>query len=141
LLKSGVMEWESFQYGTEQTIGSLYSYDEKQNVLDVKESGSYFLYVQLNFSCTGGCSTGQFTVTFYNQYSMKELTCSVSLPKSSHETPHSQTCWRVVTFTENKNRLIAKSHREGTLGNWKLELNDSGFGMFLVDGLQSAHHT
>ncbi|KAK2909520.1 hypothetical protein Q8A67_005357 [Cirrhinus molitorella] len=140
-LKSGVMAWETFAYGKGRSIGSLYSFDKKQNVLDVKESGSYFLYVQLNFSCTGRCPSGQFTVTFYNQHNIKELTCSVSLPEWSEETPQSQTCWRVVTFLENQNRLFAKSTINVTLDNWKLELNDSGFGMFLVDGLRSVHHT
>ncbi|XP_073697791.1 uncharacterized protein [Garra rufa] len=140
-LKAGVMAWETFAYGSGKTIGSLYNYDEKQNVLDVKESGSYFLYVQLNFTCSGRCPSGKFNVNFYNQRNIKELTCSVSLPESSKETPQSKTCWRVVTFQENGNRLYAKSSLEKKLKNWKLELNDSGFGMFLVDGLRSVHHT
>ncbi|XP_016382089.1 uncharacterized protein LOC107719225 isoform X2 [Sinocyclocheilus rhinocerous] len=139
-LKSGVMAWESIAYGKSRTIGSLYSYDKKQNVLNVNESGSYFLYVQLTFSCTEICPSGQFTVSFHNQRNSEELTCTVSLPKWSEETPISKTCWRVVTFPENRNRLFAKSQFNGTL-DWKLELNDSGFGMFLVDGLPAVRHT
>ncbi|KAI2668966.1 hypothetical protein ROHU_028184 [Labeo rohita] len=140
-LKTGVMAWESFPYGKGQSIGSLYTYNKDQNALDIKESGSYFLYVQLSFSCTGKCQSGQFTVTFNNQHKMKEFTCSVSLPEQHKETPQSQTCWRVVTFPESNNRLLAKSEITGQLGDWKLTLNDSGFGMFLVDGLQSVRHT
>lgn len=139
-LKSGVMAWESIAYGSGQTIGSLYSFDQKQNVLNVNESGSYFLYVQLTFSCTGICPSDQFTVSFYNQRNSVELTCTVSLPKWSEETPISKTCWRVVTFPEDGNRLVAKSQFKETL-DWKLEMNDSGFGMFLVDGLRAVHHT
>ncbi|XP_016112901.1 uncharacterized protein [Sinocyclocheilus grahami] len=140
-LKTGVMAWEPFAYGKGQTIGSLYSYEKNQNVLTINESGSYFLYVQLNFSCTGRCPSGQFTVSFYNKHNSVELPCTVSLPERSKETPHSQTCWRVVTFQENGNRLMVKSQVEGTLNNWKLEMNDSGFGMFLVDGLGALRHT
>lgn len=140
-LKTGVMAWETFAYGKGQTIGSRYSYEEKQNVLNIKEGGTYFLYVQLNFSCTGRCPSGQFTVSFYNKHNSEELSCTVSLPVWSEEAPHSQTCWRVVTFPENENRLMAKSQTEGTLDNWKLEMNDSGFGMFLVDGFGALHRT
>ncbi|XP_026110185.1 uncharacterized protein LOC113083128 [Carassius auratus] len=140
-LKSGVMAWETFAYGKGQTIGSLYSYDIKQNVLNIKEKGSYFLYVQLNFTCTGQCTSGKFTVSFYNKHNSEELSCTVSLPEWKKETPHSQTCWRVATFPESESRLMAKSWIEGTLNNWKLVMNDSGFGMFLVDGLGALLHT
>ncbi|KAF4118026.1 hypothetical protein G5714_000077 [Onychostoma macrolepis] len=140
-LKTGVMAWEPFAFGKGQTIGSLYSYEKKQNVLNINESGSYFLYVQLNFSCSGQCPSGQFTVIFSNKHNSEELTCTVLLPEWSKEMPHTQTCWRIVTFPENENRLMAKSQIKGTLDNWKLEMNDSGFGMFLVDGLGALRHT
>ncbi|XP_059407701.1 uncharacterized protein LOC132142079 [Carassius carassius] len=142
-LKSGVMAWESIAYGRGQTIGSLYSYDKKQNVLNVNESGSYFLYVQLTFSCAGICPSGpsdQFTVSFNNRLNNVELTCTVSLHEWREDTPISKTCWRVVTFPENGERIVAKSQFKGS-SDWKLEMNDSGFGMFLVDGLRAVHHT
>lgn len=135
------MAWESIPYGKGHTVGSLYTYDENQKVLNVKESGSYFLYVQLSLSCKADCQSGQFTVSFENQNNMKELTCTVSLPDGNRKEPVSRTCWRVVTFPENGNRLLAKSEFQNTLDNWALEMNDSGFGMFLVDGAQAVHHT
>ncbi|XP_043072872.1 uncharacterized protein LOC122323213 [Puntigrus tetrazona] len=140
-LRTGVMAWETIPYSKGKTIGSLYTYEKSQNVLNIKESGSYFLYVQLNFSCTGICPSGQFSVNFYNQRKNEELTCTVSLPEWKKETPHSRTCWRIVTFPDKNNRLMAKSKAEGDLDNWKLEVNDSGFGMFLVDGLGALRHT
>lgn len=134
------MAWEPIKYGRDDTVGSLYAYDETQKVLNVNESGSYFLYVQLSLSCKGTCKSGQFTVSFYSLQNRKELTCTVSLPETRDE-PVSRTCWRVVTFLENRNRLMAKSELKGNLDNWALQMNDSGFGMFLVDGAQAAHHT
>ncbi|XP_067259420.1 uncharacterized protein [Chanodichthys erythropterus] len=136
-----VMAWESIPYGKGHTVGSLYTYDENQKVLNVKESGSYFLYVQLSLSCKADCQSGQFTVSFQNQKEMKELTCTVSLPERNGDEPVSRTCWRVVTFPENGNRLLAKSEFQGKKDNWALEMNDSGFGMFLVDGAQAVYHT
>ncbi|ROL54825.1 hypothetical protein DPX16_23277 [Anabarilius grahami] len=141
LKSENVMAWESIQYGKGHTVGSLYTYDENQKVLNVKESGSYFLYVQLSLSCKGICQPGQFTVSFYNLLNRKELTCTVSLPDGNGNEPVRRTCWRVVTFPENGNRLMAKSEIQGKLDNWTLEMNDSGFGMFLVDGAQAVHHT
>lgn len=136
------MAWESFPYGNGHTVGSLYTYDKNQRVLNVKESGSYFLYVQLSLSCRGICKPGHFTVSFYNT-NIKELTCTVSLPDvyGDKNEPVSRTCWSVVTFLENGNRLMAKSEYNETQGDWTLQLNDSGFGMFLVDGAQAVHHT
>ncbi|XP_051560135.1 uncharacterized protein LOC127444663 [Myxocyprinus asiaticus] len=141
-LKENVMEWESIPYGKGQSIGSMYSYEKNQRVLNVNEAGSYFLYVQLTFSCTHICPAGQFTTSFYNQDNKKQLTCTVSLPKMpdmNGSLPVSRTCWHVITLPEQKSRLLAKTEfSEQTLNNWKLDLNDSGFGMFLVDRLGAA---
>lgn len=134
------MAWEGFAYGATDTIGSLYSYDTSQKALDVKNSGSYFLYVQLSLFCKGICSPGQFTVSFYN-HNIKQLSCTVLLPEMNGLEPISQTCWHVVTFPENGNRLMAKSEIQDSLGDWSLQVNDSGFGMFLVDGVKAAHPT
>lgn len=135
------MAWEGFDYGKTQTIGSLYSYDQRQQALDVKYSGSYFLYVQLSLSCTAICSSGQFSVSFTNRLNNKELSCTVKLQEVNGTEPIRQTCWRVVTFTENGDRLMAKSEIKGSPGDWSLEVNDSGFGIFRVDGVQAARHT
>lgn len=135
------MAWESIPYGKGHTVGSLYSYDTNQKVLNVKKSGSYFLYVQLSLSCKANCTPGQFTVSFYNLLNRKELTCTVSLPDAIGDEPVSRTCWHVVTFPENGNRLMAKSEFKHKLDNWTLQMNDSGFGMFLVDGAQAEHQS
>ncbi|CAM4457667.1 hypothetical protein PO909_016441 [Leuciscus waleckii] len=143
-LKSENMAWEGFAYGKTHTIGSLYSYDKSQKALDVTYSGSYFLYVQLSLSCRAVCSPGQFTVSFYNRQNSKELSCTVKLQEVNGTEPIRQTCWRVVTFPDHGDRLMAKSEIQGSLDDWSLEVNDSGFGIFRVDGLdgvQAAHHT
>ncbi|XP_039539796.1 uncharacterized protein LOC120487624 [Pimephales promelas] len=140
-LKSENMAWEGFAYGNTHTIGSLYSYDKSQKALDVKNSGSYFVYVQLSLFCNGICSPGKFTVSFYNHLNSKELSCTVSLPEGTKPEPISKTCWHVVTFPENGNRLMAKSEVQDSLGDWSLLVNDSGFGMFLVDGVRAEQRT
>ncbi|XP_051993165.1 uncharacterized protein LOC127651404 [Xyrauchen texanus] len=137
-LTKGVMDWESILYGKGQSIGSMYSYDKNQRVLNVNKAGSYFMYVQLTFSCTHICPSGQFTTSIYNRDDKKQLTCTVSLPETpgmNGSAPVSRTCWHVITLPDQQSRLIAKTEfSKQTLNHWKLELNDSGFGIFLVDG-------
>ncbi|XP_067296739.1 uncharacterized protein [Pseudorasbora parva] len=142
LKNAHVMAWESIPSGTGHTVGSLFDYHDTQRALRVKNSGSYFLYVKLSLSCSGVCQPGEFTVSFKTQENNSpKLTCTVTMSKGNREEPFSQTCWSVVTFPEKDYRLMAKSTFPGKLDNWKLEMNESGFGMFLVDGVQAVHHT
>ncbi|XP_056625824.1 uncharacterized protein LOC130438076 [Triplophysa dalaica] len=134
-LKNGTMTWEPIEYGDSQSVGALYDYNNQQSVLKVAASGSYFLYVQLNFSCMHKCPEDRFTVKFKDQNANTRLTCSVTLPNGTQ--PVSHTCWSVLTLSEKDSRLLAGSEFTEffeTSVNWKLELNDSGFGMFRVDG-------
>lgn len=128
-LKNGTMMWEPVAYSESESIGDLYNYDKRQSVLKVAARGSYFLYVQLNFSCVHICPPARFTLKFEDQQPL--LTCSVSLPNGTR--PVSHTCWSVVTLSENHSRLLARTEFTDASNNWKLELNDSGFGMFRVD--------
>lgn len=151
-LKNESMHWKPVNYGEIKTVGSLYNFNQIQHVLTVKEQGSYFLYVTLTFSCTHVCDPAQFDVTFPkdtspavksgDQHPSPWLTCSVRLSqdKGRENASVTKTCWNVVTFPENENRLlaIAKIVLEGKQHNWKLELNHSGFGIFLIDGLKGA---
>lgn len=133
-LKNSTMMWEPIAYGESESIGALYDYDERQSVLKVAARGSYFLYVQLNFSCTHVCPPARFTVNFEDQNANTRLTCSVSLPDGMQ--PVSHTCWSVVTLSEKDSRLLARTEFtefSNPSNVWKLELNDSGFGMFRVD--------
>ncbi|XP_056313299.1 uncharacterized protein LOC130228823 [Danio aesculapii] len=149
-LETGVMPWKPVNYGEIQTVGSLYSFNQVQQALTVKEQGSYFLYVTLTFSCTHVCEPAQFDVIFPKEssHAVKPgeqhawLTCSVQLSQDEgrENATVSKTCWNVITFTENENRLLAKAktdfkHKQH---NWKLELNHSGFGIFLIDGVKGA---
>ncbi|KAA0721710.1 hypothetical protein E1301_Tti021371 [Triplophysa tibetana] len=134
-LKDGVMMWEPIKHGDTQSLGALYDYKNNKRVLEVAASGSYFLYVQLNFSCMHICPAARFTVKFKDQSANTRLTCSVSMPNGTQ--PVSHTCWSVVTLSEKGSQLLAGSEFiefSEPSGNWKLELNDSGFGMFRVDG-------
>lgn len=126
------MMWEPIEYGDTQSVGALYDYNNQQSVLKVAASGSYFLYVQLNFSCLHICPEARFTVKIKDQNANTRLTCSGSLPRGMK--PVSHTCWSVLTLSEKDSRLLAGSEFSESIHNWKLELNDSGFGMFRVDG-------
>lgn len=143
-LETGVMSWKPVNYGEIETVGSLYSFKQVQETLTVKEKGSYFLYVTLTFSCTHVCEPAQFDVIFPKDTSLSSwwLTCSVHLSQAEgrENATVSKTCWDVVTFPENESRVWAKAttYFKNKEHNWKLELNQSGLGIFLIDGLKAA---
>ncbi|XP_036413451.1 uncharacterized protein LOC118798189 [Colossoma macropomum] len=134
-LKQGVMEWESISYGSGKTVGSGYTYDPDHRALTVKREGSYFLYTQLKLSCVYQCENGSLTLTFESQGNSEQLSCTVKLP-ANHSDDVVQKCWTVIPHLEQKSRLLARISSNKSLKNWQLDLNSSGFGIFLVDGLE-----
>ncbi|KAL7845165.1 hypothetical protein AOLI_G00233570 [Acnodon oligacanthus] len=133
-VKPGVMLWESISYGNGQTVGSGYTYNSNHGTLAVEREGSYFLYTQLNMSCVHQCNSGSLTLTFVNQDN-EQLSCTVKLP-AKHWDPVVRKCWTVIPHLEKKSRLLARISLDTDLKNWQLDLNSSGFGMFLVDGVE-----
>lgn len=125
------MVWDPHNYKKGTTVGSHFSYNPGQHALTMHQEGTYFLYTQLKLSCTGICPNGHLSVTFEDN---KEtlLTCSVHFlfPETSLKK-----CWAVIPYLQADSRIIAKMHTsfppETSLS---LDLNESGFGMFLVDG-------
>ncbi|KAM9857566.1 uncharacterized protein ACBR49_001184 [Aulostomus maculatus] len=125
-LNNSTMSWAPVFYGAGKSVGSNFVFDEAHHSLKPKRQGTYFMYVQLNLTCTFMCSTGLLTVRLGDK-----LTCEVEL--SADSTRASRKCW-TVSWMDAETRLlaqmtIAKEHRE----NWKLELTGSHLGMFLVD--------
>ncbi|KAG7491268.1 hypothetical protein MATL_G00001290 [Megalops atlanticus] len=137
-LSNGTMKWAPKAYGTGKTVGSAYTFRNYENALEVQRTGSYFLYTNLQLTCTAGCSGGVVTVRFLateeaEAGQQKEaLRCRVELAQGSLA-PHSRQCFGVVQL-KSADKLSAHMELEGELRHWKLEL-DSGFGIFLVDGL------
>lgn len=82
------------------------------------------MYVELNFTCTSTCNAGVLTVKVGD-----ELTCKVELPAGILSV--SRKCWTVAQL-KNQGLLTQMTVQKG-LEYWKLELQSSGFGIFLID--------
>ncbi|XP_030001153.1 uncharacterized protein LOC115426733 [Sphaeramia orbicularis] len=126
-LQSSTMKWRVIDYGAGDSLGSNFLFDSAQNSLKVKREGIYFMYVNLNFTCSYRCKAGVLSVDLDDK-----LTCKVELPEVSNSKPVTKKCWTVSWMDTVGSVLPQMTVPEG-LENWKLELRGSGFGMFLVD--------
>lgn len=124
-LKTSTMQWAPVRYGAGKSVGSNFQFDENQNSLKPVRAGTYFMYIELNFTCTFNCRESLLLVHVNNK-----LTCEVKLPADS--TSVSKKCW-TVSQVDGERLLAQMTLPEKGLENWKLELTGSGFGMFLVD--------
>ncbi|KAM7393920.1 hypothetical protein PAMP_020756 [Pampus punctatissimus] len=125
-LMNQTMHWDSVPYSAGQSVGSNFNFDTEKQSLELIQAGTYFMYMNLRFTCTSECTAGLLTVNLYDK-----LTCQVQLP-AADPTPVDRKCW-TVNWMEEKTQLLAQMTVPKGLKNWKLELNSSGFGMFLVD--------
>lgn len=132
-LKDGNMFWTDIMYGSTSSIGSGYSYKSGEAFLTVLKDGPYFLYTQLNLTCIGVCSNGSVSITFYDEKS-ELLSCELDLSTPPY-IPMVKKCYTVIPRLTNGTRITAKMQNKlESVDGWKLDLNHSGFGMFLVDG-------
>ncbi|KAM8842324.1 uncharacterized protein ACB058_013998 [Synchiropus picturatus] len=127
-LKNSVMSWAPVSYKTGKSVGDKFHFSEKQHSLTTSKEGSYFIYLDLNLTCTHHCSAGLLTVTLGDK-----LTCQVQLPTTKAATPVSQRCWTVARMEVDSALLAHMTVPEDGLRNWKLELKGSNMGIFLVD--------
>ncbi|XP_039860764.1 uncharacterized protein LOC120717034 [Simochromis diagramma] len=123
-LGNSTMQWKSISYGKRTTVGSNFVFDPERHSLTPVQDGAYFMYVELNFTCTSICNAGVLTVKVGD-----ELTCKVELPEGI--LPVSRKCWTVAQL-KNQGMLTQMTVQKG-LEDWKLELQSSGFGIFLID--------
>lgn len=89
-------------------------------------TGMYFIYIDLNFTCTYKCNPGLLSVKLDDK-----LTCEVNLPSVADSTPVTKKCWAVRQLEPQRLFMQMTVPKVG-LDNWKLELKGSGLGMFLV---------
>ncbi|XP_017538744.1 uncharacterized protein LOC108411610 [Pygocentrus nattereri] len=134
-VKPGVMLWESISYGNGKTVGSAYTYNSNHGMLRVEREGGYFLYTQLNLSCVHQCNNASLTLTFLSEDKNEQLSCTVKL-SATHWDPVVRKCWNVIPHLEKKTQLLARITSDTDLNSWQLDLNSSGFGIFLVDGVE-----
>eukprot|EP00064_Thunnus_orientalis_P011325 superscaffoldBa00001627_g11355 len=125
-VKNSTMSWDPVNYGTGDSVGSNFYFNKKQQSLELKQAGTYFMYIDLKFICTYSCSPGLLSVHLGNK-----LTCEVELPADS--TPVSRKCWTVSRVEENTRLLAQMTAPKVEQQYWKLDLKSSGFGVFLVD--------
>lgn len=118
------MHWASVLHGEGSSVGSNFVFNEDQNSLMPRRVGNYFMYINMNLSCTHKCNAGVLKVKVNNK-----LTCEIELPDDNRTV--SRQCWTVKKF-EGESLLAQMTVPEEGLKNWKLELS-SGWGMFLVD--------
>lgn len=128
-LKTGNMALEAFIYGDEKSFGSNFDFDPKQLSLKPKKEGTYFIYIDLNFTCTNICPQGVVRVSVSDK-----LTCEVELPERSEPsaTPVNKRCWTVARIEPEKLHTHMTVPETG-FRNWMLEKKGSGLGVFLVD--------
>ncbi|XP_073331651.1 uncharacterized protein [Pagrus major] len=120
------MRWAPVEYGPGNSVGSSFVFDEDQHSLKPQQTGIYFIYIDLNLTCTFRCQAGVLRVKVGDK-----LTCEVELPEKADTIPVSKKCWTVSLI--NEQGLVTKMIAPKELQYWKVEMNSSGLGMFLVD--------
>lgn len=110
-------------------VGSSFVFNPVQHHLTVKESGSYFMYLELNLTCTTPSQTGLIRVQVSDI-----LSCDVHLSHStcSQHQPTAHRCWAVRPLGTNASLLFDMSLPHGLHSKWGLQLHGVSFGMFLV---------
>ena len=124
-LQNGPMQWAPVYYGPSVSVGSNFKFDSDPPSLTPKQMGIYFMYIELNFTCTYKCQAAVLSVHVGD-----ELTCEVQLPANNRSV--TKKCW-TVSQMNGQSLHTQMTIPEGGLSSWKLELKGSGFGMFLMD--------
>ncbi|XP_029917729.1 uncharacterized protein LOC115366427 [Myripristis murdjan] len=126
-LKNFTMSWSPVLFGAGKSIGSHFHFEPTQHSLQPRSEGHYFIYLNLNVTCTHRCNASLLTVHLGDK-----LTCKMELPQGA-VTPVSKQCW-TVAHLDDQMRLVAQMIvPKEELTNWKLEPKGSNFGMFLMD--------
>lgn len=121
------MPWTQVSYSAGKSVGSNFVFNEEQHSLTPVKAGTYFIYIELNLTCTYTCNKGLLSVRVGDK-----LTCEVELPDMADTTPVSKKCWMVSQLDGQRLLTQMTVPKEG-LENWRLELSGSRLGMFLVD--------
>ncbi|KAG9337856.1 hypothetical protein JZ751_027507 [Albula glossodonta] len=132
-LKNETMTWAASSSGS---VGSRYLYNDKQQALQPQLEGSYLLYLDLELRCVRSdlrkCGEAHVTVKVMMNMQSSTLDCEAQLPRGKKDVRAAK-CWKVVQLGPT-DRLITSMEAHGDTQSWKLNTNQSGLGMFLVDG-------
>ncbi|KAK7930159.1 hypothetical protein WMY93_006554 [Mugilogobius chulae] len=126
-LTNDTLELNAVSYESGTSVGSNFELNTGHRSLRVKQTGSYFLYVELDIACKGVCESGLVTIHVSNK-----LNCKVELSSSKHQ--QVKRCWTVVHLKKDTD-LQAQMNlpNEKPLTHWQLESRGSGIGLFLVN--------
>lgn len=125
-LNNSTMHLKPIPYGEETSVGRNFEFDANQKCLMPKKAGTYFIYMDLNLTCTHKCNAGHLRVHVGNK-----LTCEMELPTLANSAVVSKRCWAVRPFDTQK--LFAQMTVSEGLEYWSLTLGSSGMGIFLID--------
>ncbi|XP_076143489.1 uncharacterized protein LOC143125688 [Alosa pseudoharengus] len=130
----GTMKWDAIDIGNGSSIGANFDYDSVQRMLTVKREGSYFIYLNLNFTNADlDCDRNSTVQVTLKSKGRVLLSCEVKLKDCPTVT---ERCWAVVQHLDRDSRISGDISVHGEKpSRWQLVSNDSGFGMFLVDSL------
>lgn len=122
------MLWDAVSFLDGQSVGSFYKFDSRQQSLQVKQAGTYFMYLELNVTCTYRCDPGRFSVQV-----LDKLNCEVDLPMHNSSEPFTKQCWTVSMLPADTYLLPQMTVSNGRMPSWKLHSKGTGFGIFLVN--------
>ncbi|XP_038163315.1 uncharacterized protein LOC119798042 [Cyprinodon tularosa] len=118
---------ELVKSGEGTSVGSNFQYDQLKQSLKPAKEGVYFMYIQVTVSCTHHCKPDLLQLEVSNT----QLTCDLELTKDIHLTPLSRKCWAVERLDGKE--LNVQMTIQSKQNNLRLDVNKSGFGMFLVE--------
>lgn len=114
--------------GESRSVGKDFGFNEHQSALTPRREGNYFMYVNVNLTCVHQCAAGLLRLDVGGK-----MNCELQLPAKADTEPVSKQCWTVQRLGTEGLQTDMTVFSEGQLDNWRLELETSGWGMFLVD--------
>lgn len=115
-------------HGESRSVGDYFRFNEDHSSLTPQREGNYFVYVNVNLTCVHKCSAGLLRLDVGGK-----MSCELRLPDKTDTAPVSKQCWTVQRLGTEGLQTDMTVFSEGQLGDWMLELETSGWGMFLVD--------
>ncbi|KAM9315325.1 uncharacterized protein KZ484_024989 [Pholidichthys leucotaenia] len=125
-LDNYTMHLAPVDYGNGTSVGSTFSFFQKQHSLKPQRQGTFFMYADLHFTCSSVCSTSSIVTVSVGD---NKLNCEVELPANS--TSVSKKCWTVAQL-EDKRMCTQMTVANAKENKWTLEVKKSGIGMFLI---------
>lgn len=108
------------------SVGSNFVFNQDHHSLTPRQAGAYFLYIEVNLTCTHKCSDGLLRLQVDDK-----LHCDVYLKGDKRSVSHK--CWTVVDL--DGRGLVTQMRVElpkPEPTDWKLEKKGSGLGMFFI---------